>query len=424
MNTKLLTIGLAVLAAALTVSCDRGAQPAGQLNARIERVETEIPRFSGTDPFGLLLTSFNNMLNASLLREQPVASLDSLMAEYRIPGVSMAVIDAYEIDYMKQYGKIHAGRDVAVRQDTYFEAGSTTKIVTAVLVMKLAEEGMIDLDREANDYLTSWKIPDSPLLGDKKVTVRLLLSHLSGLAEGNNFGSLPGEVPTVVDVLSGREPATNAAAEIEYEPGTRWQYSNFGFIVLQLMLEDHLGRPYADLMQEYIFDPLEMTRSTFAHYDKKAIRDEVIVPHDGGGSPHERDMNPTIKAHGDLLTTPGDLARLAIELMKAYAGEPNDLFSRDTAREMLEVAWSIGADEFHGLEGMGYGYGAFLLDRGEAFCFMHPGSNNPGTSCILIGNPATGKGAVIMTNGAQGLLLVVQMVSGISLVYEWPCAGG
>lgn len=420
MTKKLLGIGIVLLAVTFCCNCNLSKPSEEDLDNRIQRVENEIPQFSNPDPFMMLLTSFNNILNSELAREQPRASLDSLMTEYRIPGVSMVVIDDYEIDWMKEYGKIHSGRGIEVKPDTYFEAGSTTKIVTAALVMKLAEMGKLDLDKDVNEYLKSWKIPDSSLLNNKKVTTRLLLSHRSGLSEGNNFGTIEGEVPTIVDVLEGRGPATNAPAKIEYEPGTGWKYSNFGFIVIQLLLEDHLGRPYAELMQEYIFDPLGMTRSTFAHYDKKAIRDEVIVPHDGAGTPHERNMNATIKAHGDLLAAPRDLARLAIEIMKAYVGKPNNLFSRKTAEEMLKVSWRIKTDEFHGLKDMSYGLGAFLLGENDAFCFMHPGSNNPGTGSMLIANPATGKGAVIMANGAQGLLLVVQMVTSISLAYDWP----
>jgi CubicO group peptidase (beta-lactamase class C family) len=173
-------------------------------------------------------------------------------------------------------------------------------------------------------------------------------------------------------------------------------------------------------MQEYIFDPLQMNRSTFAHYDKKAIRDEVIVPHDESGTPHERDMNPAIKAHGDLLVSPHDLAGFTIELMKAYIGESNKLFSKKTAQEMLKVSRIIEPEEYYGLENMSYGYGAFLVGEYDTFCFMHPGSNNPGTSSMLIANPIAGKGAVIMTNGAQGLLLNNQLVAAISLVYNWP----
>jgi CubicO group peptidase (beta-lactamase class C family) len=340
--------------------------------------------------------------------------------EYKIPGVCIVVIDNCEIDWMKGYGEIHSGRGIEVRPDTYFEAGSTTKILTTTLVMKLVEQGRLDLDKDVNEYLKSWKIPDSPLLNNKTITTRSLLSHTSGLSEGNDFGTKEGEIPTVVEVLEGREPATNAAAEIEYEPGTRWRYSNFGFIVIQLLLEDHLGSPYAELMQEYVFDPLEMKRSTFAHYDKKAIRDEVIVPHDAAGTPHERNMNATIKAHGDLLASPEDLAKFTIELMKAYLGEPNQLFSQKTAQEMLRVSREIKPEEFFGLKHMSYGLGAFLAGEDDTFCFMHPGSNNPGTSSILIANPGAGKGAVIMTNGAQGLLLNLQMVMSISLVYDWP----
>ena len=420
MTNRLIHTGAVFFTVLLWSGCYSGEPSSTAQNDRIRRVENEIPRFSNPEPFAVLLASFNNMLNSEHTRRLQRASLDSLVTEYKIPGVCIAVINDYEIDWMKGYGEIHSGRGIEVRPDTYFEAGSTTKILTAALVMKLVEHDKLDLDRDVNDYLKSWKIPDSPLLGGKKITTRLLLSHLSGLSEGENFGTEQGQVPMIVDVLEGRAPATNAPAEIEHEPGTKWQYSNFGFIVIQLLLEDHLGRSYADLMQEFVFDPLGMNRSTFAHYDKRAIRDEVIVPHDRTGTPHERDMNATIKAHGDLLASPEDLARFTIGLMKAYVGEPNELFSQKTAREMLTVSRAIKPEEFFGLADMGYGFGAFLLGENDTFCFMHPGSNNPGTSSMLIANPKAGKGAVIMTNGEQGLLLAVQMVTSIALAYDWP----
>jgi CubicO group peptidase (beta-lactamase class C family) len=415
-------VGAGILFFSVTV-CGNGCgneQSADLRDERIQKVENEIPRFSDPDPFAALVTTFNHMLRSAVTREQPRVSLDSLMEEYRIPGVGVAVIDGYEIDWTREYGLIHAGREIPVKPDTYFEAGSTTKLLTAALVMKLVEQGRLDLDRDVNDYLKSWKIPDSPLLNGKVVTLRLLLSHQSGLSAGQSFGAEDGKVPTVVDVLLGRAPATNEPAEIEAEPGTRWLYSNLGFVVIQLLLEDYLGHSYADLMQEQVFDPLEMKRSTFEHYDKKAIRDEVIVPHDGEGTPHERDMNPTIKAHGDLLVTPTDLARFTIELMKAYTGEPNDLFARETAREMLGVARVIEPGEYFGLEGVSWGLGAMLVGEDDAFYFMHPGSNNPGANCMLIANPTAGKGAVIMTNGEQGLLLGMQIVSSVALANDWP----
>ncbi|MHC4215900.1 MAG: serine hydrolase domain-containing protein [Planctomycetota bacterium] len=420
MTKKFVVTAILFIIIPLCVTCFNG-EPSGQdLNNKIKCVENEIPQFSDPDPFALLLKLFNNMLNSEFTSKQPKASLDSLMAEYKIPGVSIAVIDNYKIDWTKAYGKIHAGREIEVEPDTYFEAGSTTKIVTAALVMKLVELGTLDLDRDVNDYLKSWKIPDSPLLNNKKVTLRVLLSHQAGLSEGNNFGRKEGEIPTVVDVLEGREPATNEALKIESEPETKWRYSNFGFIVIQLLLKDHTGRTYAELMQEHVFNPLKMTRSTFAHYDKKAIRDEAAVPHDAEGTPHERDMNATIKAHGDLQSTPKDLAIFTIEIMKAYVGKPSKLFSRETAREMLKVSRKIKPEEFFGIQDKSYGFGAILMGENDAFCFMHPGSNNPGNECWLMANPTAGKGAVIMTNGARGMLLNLQMIASISLVYDWP----
>jgi hypothetical protein len=110
--------------------------------------------------------------------------------------------------------------------------------------------------------------------------------------------------------------------------------------------------------------------------------------------------------------------------MKAYSGKPSALFSQKTAKDMLGIAREIKPEEFFGLKGLSYGFGAILFGVSDAFCFMHPGSNNPGTSSMLIANPTAGKGAVIMTNGVQGMLFNNQMVADIALVYEWPSHKG
>lgn len=418
LNMKHVLTGLIALSLTVSSVVGCGSYEADRI-AEMQSFEEGIPQFSGSDPFAVLRSAFSTMLDTALTGGLPKMSLDNLMEEYRIPGVAVAVIDDGEIAWIKGYGTIHAQRDIAVTPDTYFEAGSTTKTLTAALVMKLVEQGQLDLDRDVNDYLESWRVPESPLLDGETVTIRRLLSHLSGLSEGNDFGETEGGVPTVVDVLEGRPPATNEAATIEFTPGTTWHYSNFGYIVIQLLLEDHFVRPYAELMQEYIFDPLQMTRSTFAYHDKNAIRDEAIVPHDANGTPHERPMNPTIKAHGDLQISPRDLARFTIALMRAYRGEPNGLFSQSTARAMLGVTRRIRPEEFYGLEGYAYGLGVFLLGEEPDRYVVGPGTNNPGASCMIVANPETGQGAILMTNGMQGLLLNLQMAAGVALVYDW-----
>jgi CubicO group peptidase (beta-lactamase class C family) len=402
-----------LLVCALAGLCHGAGSPGQERDDRIDTIENDVPR----------LRSFNDMLEAERAVEAETASLAEWMEEYRVPGVGIAVIDDCEIDWAKGYGRIHAGREVEVRTETYFEAGSVTKLLTAALVLKLVEQGELDLDRDVGDYLESWSIPSSPLRRGKEVTLRMLLSHQSGLCDstaGGGFSVEAGRVPTLVDVLEGRSPAVNAPARLEAEPGTRWQYSNFGYVVIQLLLEDHLQRPYTELMQEHLFGPLGMTRSTFAHHDKQEIADEAIVPHDEGGTPHPRAMHPTIKAHGELQTTPTDLARFAIALMRSFDGEPDALLSKESAREMLTAAYRIEADEFFGLENLSYGLGAFLLGEGESFYFLHAGTNDPGACSLLIANPMTGKGAVVMTNGAKGMDLYIQLVAVIALVYGWP----
>ena len=102
------------------------------------------------------------------------------MEYYKVPGVSIAVIDNYRLKWVKVYGIRDAKTGDSITTETIFEAASTSKFITAVLVLYFVEIGLIDLDVDVNNYLRSWQVPESKYTQEEKVTVRRLLTHLGG----------------------------------------------------------------------------------------------------------------------------------------------------------------------------------------------------------------------------------------------------
>ena len=224
--------------------------------------------------------------------------------------------------------------------------------------------------------------------------------------------------PPLVQVLKGESPALNKPALVEYEPGTRWQYSNIGYVVIQQILEDVLHKPFAQIAKETLFDPLGMKHSTFAYPLEPEQQANEAVLNDGEGKAHEPQIGPTAVAHGGLLTTPADLALFTNELMRAYQGSKaaKGLLSIDMVRQMFRKERDLDPEMF-GMP-MQMGLGAVLFGTGDHFVFAHPGSNLPGMNCWLIGYPETGRGIVIMTNSVKGEILAMEIISAFNREYN------
>ncbi|MBE0664815.1 MAG: beta-lactamase family protein, partial [Candidatus Aminicenantes bacterium] len=191
------------------------------------------------------LIEFNPGAPTAAGQAPKLLTLAERMAFLKVPGVSIAVINHNQIEWAKGYGVLQAGGAAPVTTDSLFEAASTTKAVVAAIVLGLVQEGKLDLDKDVNQYLTSWRIAENDLTRRQKVTLRLLLSHRAGLP-ATNFPYADGAAPpTLLQVLKGEAPAGNKAAVVEIEPGSKWQYSNIGYVVIQQLLEDVLGEPLA-----------------------------------------------------------------------------------------------------------------------------------------------------------------------------------
>jgi CubicO group peptidase (beta-lactamase class C family) len=345
-------------------------------------------------------------------------TLAERMVFYKVPGVSIAVINNRRIEWTKGYGVLKAGAAVAVTPDSLFEAASTTKAVIAAIVLRLAQEGKLDLDADVNDYLRSWRVVENEFTRKQKVTLRLLLSHRAGLPRTNFPYDDKAAPPTLAQVLNGEAPAGNKAAVVELAPGNEWRYSNIGYVVIQQLLEDVLGKSLEQIASAKVFAPLAMASSTFT-YPLSAERQKIeALPHDEQGVPAQPAMHPAALAQGGLVTTPADLARFACDLLLAYNGRDKGLLSPASVRAMLSRQADLDPRIF-GFP-VSEGLGVFVSGSGTGLSFSHPGQNFPGTTSWLIAYPELGQGAVIMTNGARGDMLTLEIIAALAAAYGWP----
>ncbi len=404
---RTLLISLAILL--IIVSCSAQEENA-QIEQKIQRIESGLVELSSPSLVAIFQTDPAETEKKMALSER--------MAFYQVPGVSIAVINDYKVEWTRGYGVTKAGSDTPVIPETLFEAASTTKLLGSVIALRLVEQEQLDLDEDVNQYLKSWKIPDNEFTQEEKVTLRRLLTHQSGInrPEGG-FDEEEGSVPSLVQILKGESPAKNQAAVVEYVPGSKHQYSNMGYLVIQLLLEDVMGKPYPQIVEETIFEPLGMKNSTLVHPLNAELKKRWALPHDQEVKAYDRPQSPTALAQGGLVTTPTDLALFAIELMRVYQGQSERILSQKTVQQMFSVEKELAPAQFFGISAQGLG--VFLMGKGQNVYFLYAGHNAPGATSVLIASPVTGKGAVIMTNGVADLQLSLEILPAIANEYNW-----
>jgi CubicO group peptidase (beta-lactamase class C family) len=375
---------------------------------RMARFETGLVEF----------TSIEGLFRAGLVKRDVRKSLAERMAYHKTPGVGVAVINDFALDGAKAYGILKSGGSRPVALDSYFEAASTSKMVTAAIILHYVEKGSFSLDEDINTYLRSWDLPENEFTRQHKVTLRLLLTHQAGLPATNFEQVANAGDPTLVQILKGERPALNKPAIVEYVPGAKWQYSNIGYVVIQQVLEDVLGKPFPQVARETVFEPLGMKNSTFIYPLDEKFQANEAWPHDAEGILRQPEMVPHAQAHGGLMTTPTDLAIFGIELMRAYNGRSGRLLSKEMARRMFTKAIDLDPKLF------GFpcaeGLGVFLCGEGDDLVFLHPGGNAPGMVCWLFGYPKTGRGAAVMLNGANGEILALEIIAALNREYGPP----
>jgi len=331
------------------------------------------------------------------------------MAEYHIPGASIAIIDNGGLAWAGGFGVKEAGTNDSVTRATLFEAQSISKPIAGTAALVLIDSGRLSLDADVNRYLTSWKVPDNSYQAQEKVTLRRILSHNAGLTVSGFSGYRAGDsIPSLLQVLNGDKPANNPPIRVDTVPGSASRYSGGGMVVMQQALMDVTGETFPTLMRRLVLGPLGMTLSTYEQPLPESRRGEAASGHDGqrlviaGKWP----IQPELAAAG-LWTTPTELARWAIDLSEAWTGRSRKRLSPAMAREMLSPQQPP------------FGLGIYLEGKDESFAFRHAGSN-AGFRALLVMYPAAGKGAIIMTDGDRGDAPISEVMTSIATAYRWP----
>ena len=329
------------------------------------------------------------------------------MREHHITGLSLAIIQDGKIIKAKGFGFADKSGQTPVTPGTLFQAGSISKAVAAVGALRLVQDGRLSLDRDVDEYLRAWKVPENEFMKEQKVTLRRILSHTAGLTVHGFLGYSTNEsVPTLLQVLDGVEPANTQPIRVDTVPGRKWRYSGGGYTVMQQMIIDVTGEPFPKFMSETVLKPLVMTNSTY----EQPLPPTMVASTASGYLANGKAVTGAWRVHPEmaaagLWTTPSDLARFAMGIQHALAGDSNAVLSQATTRLMVTN------------EKDGDGLGVFVEGSERTLRFSH-GGRNAGFDSFMVAYTGVGQGAVIMMN-ANDSGTSRAIVNAIANEYHW-----
>ena len=307
--------------------------------------------------------------------------------------------------YGAAFGEANKDYGVKNTMDTKFNLGSMNKMFTAVAVMQLAEAGKLSLDDTLGKFLKAGAMRPEVL---SKVRVKHLLTHTSGLGSyfSPRWDSLSRTLFRSVDDWMGliRDDS------LEFEPGTRWSYSNTGMLVLGKVIEAASGKDYFEYIRERIYTPAGMANSDSYELDR-VIRNLGIGYH-SERTPRGDERRPNTFYHvlrggpaGGGYSTVGDLTRFAVALVEGK------LVSRDAVRQLTTPKPELSSP--------GYGYGFGIEENGR---IVGHGGGFPGISAqldIFVGEDYT---LAVLSNYSMGAQPVVEKARALILAGRTPTA--
>ena len=359
------------------------AQDAASIIARIEAPQT--PNHQGLDNY----------------------TLTEIMQKFHVPGVSIAVVRDFKIDWAKAYGIADVETNQTLESTTLFQAASISKPITAMAALKLIEQGRFSLDDDINTILKSWHVTTNGYLA---VTPRSLMSHTSGADDGFGFPGYDPSAPrpTLVQLLNGEKPSNTGPVLFARPPYQAFKYSGGGVEIMQLALSDLTHQPFAEMMRMLVLDPLQMRDSSYEQPPTGDRTARTARAHNGQGKSMGAKWHiyPEQAAAG-LWTTPSDLARFIIEVQRAVRGPKGTVLSQQSATAMIAP---VGVGTF--------AVGLDIEKRGEGWYFNHSGGNW-GFNCDLLGHIRKGYGVAVMTNTDNAGLLIREIEARVAAAYNW-----
>jgi CubicO group peptidase (beta-lactamase class C family) len=310
----------------------------------------------------------------------------SLMKQYKIPGVSVCLVKDRKIAWSNRYGVKDVRTLEPVSNETMFEACSMSKPVFAYLVLKLADEKKLDLDKPLADYL------DENFIGladyKNKITARMILCHTSGLPNWRKgYEETEGPLP------------------IYFEPGTKFSYSGEGFYYLQRVVEKITGEPLDVFARKTLFEPLRLKHIGYSWTDN--FDTYISAGHDTSGNFLQKTKYTQPNSAYTLYTTADDYAAFICEILNRNKARNIDL-SETTLNEMMRHQVEVNVREPINRPGRAIGFGVYwglgwaVDSTVTGNIVYHSGANQSGFRCYSQFNFNEGTGIVIMTNGLNG----------------------
>jgi CubicO group peptidase (beta-lactamase class C family) len=346
-------------------------------------------------------------LSGGLVIDGKLYNLSERMKHYNVAGLSVAVIDNYQIVWAKGYGYADKKEGRKVTTNTLFEPGSISKSLNAVGILQLAQQGKLDLYQDINQYLVNWKFPYDTVSHGKKITTAQLLSHTAALSVHGFPGyQRDSVIPAVTDILDGRPPSNTEAVRSLAEPGTGPRYSGGGILITQQMLTDLTKQQYEQYMYEHVLRPLGMNNSSYSQPPAVNQRKNLATGYKSNGNevPGKYFVYPE-KAAAGLWTTPTDICKYIVEMQQAYQGKSSKVLNQ----EMVKLHVTPYKNDV--------AMGTFIQNRNGEKYFNHTASNE-GFTGLFIGGLTNGKGAAIFVN-SDDATIAFELVNSIALAYNW-----
>jgi CubicO group peptidase (beta-lactamase class C family) len=337
------------------------------------------------------------------------AWVDAVLNRHPAVGLAVGVVRDGSLDFFHGRGLADIASSTRITKDTVFRIGSVTKPFTAMAVMQLWEQGLVDLDAPANDYLRAYELIPARA-GFRPATLRHLLTHSAGILDVRHVSDLrhagltPSDGrPPLLSVKIG-EPLPSLAEyfrgglRVVAEPGTTFAYSNHGFATLGQIIEDVSGMALERYFRERIFEPLGMADTDLVRSERLASRLATGYTLGRRGAEAVPDRDWIGAAGGGIYSTARDIARLAAALMGGGSDEHGSVLEPATLATMFEPHFRPDPRL------LGWGLGFARPEAGTHRVVGHDGIL-PGFNSTLLVAPDDGLGVVAFTNGSKGAFM-------------------
>jgi CubicO group peptidase (beta-lactamase class C family) len=338
------------------------------------------------------------------------ARVDEILGRHPAVGLAVGVVSGGRLAFFHGHGLADIATARPVTEETVFRVASITKTFTAIAVMQLCEQGLIDLDAPASDYLRAYRLVPARA-GFRPATVRHLLTHTAGIAElahpsgllRPHFGEtvpLGRPLPTLAEFYRG-------GLRLRAEPGTRFAYGNHGFATLGQIVEDVSGQPLERYFREHVFEPLGMAGTDLVRSDRVRSRLATGYALRSRGPRAVADRESVTAGAASVYSSPRDMARYVAALLGGGANEHGSALAPATLATMFEPQYRPDPR----VPGIGLAF--FRQTTGGHRVVEHQGVL-PGFDSQVFVAPDDGVGVLAFTNGArQAMLWLPDEVAGL-----------